>query len=120
MEQLPFTDEKYDLDAYKEECDRLSTLEAQNNHSSFGRWFFEDGMIKTWVCIPKLENKPVDELYTFDFEITKYSKKKEQESLVEHLKTEDWISEKSIKDLKRAFKFLGKHGRISSSEDESP
>ena len=44
--------------SYKSECDRLSELETQN-HTAWGRWFIDDGLLCTWVILPESEFKPV-------------------------------------------------------------
>jgi hypothetical protein len=97
---------------YADKCDKLSTIEAQNNHTSWGRWFVEDGNLCTWVVLPETENLPVRKCYIYDFAIDIVKNGKGQEFWVNQLSEKNWIGEQGIKDLKRAFKYISKHGKI--------
>jgi len=103
--------------SYKSECDRLSELETQN-HTAWGRWFLDDGLLSTWVILPESEFKPVKTNYVFSFSPQEYHTKVQQESIIERLMTEDFIGDQGIHDLKRAFKFLNKRGIIKSDSED--
>jgi hypothetical protein len=96
---------------YAVECDRLATIEAQNNHTSWGRWYIDDGYLSTWVCFPAIENNPVRKCYVYDFDINRAKTLQKQDWWIEHMKEKRWMGEQGIKDLKRAFKYLLKHSR---------
>jgi hypothetical protein len=93
---------------YADQCDELSKIEAQNNHSSWGRWFLEDGMLCTWVCVPKTGFSVVGKLFRYEIETLKLKNKSEQDAMIEFLDEKNWMGEKGLKDLRRAFKFLNK------------
>jgi hypothetical protein len=115
MDRLPFTDENLEIEAYKDKCDELSELEiasdASIGYKVWGRWFISEGMLKTWIILPKRENLPVYKSYTFDFSLETCRTKEQQDFIIEHLMTEDWIGESGLKSLKRAFKYLTKHSK---------
>lgn len=93
---------------FSEQCDELSRIEAQNNHTSFGRWFIDDGYLSTWVIFPSDDKFPVRKLYTYDFLIETCKTKEKQEQWLQHMAEKTWISERSLKDLARAFKYISK------------
>ena len=121
MDRLPFTDENLEVEAYKDKCDELSELEAQNNHTSWGRWFMDDGMLKTWVVLPERQNLPVETCRTFDIAIERCIGKTQRDFILEQLSTTNWCGSQGLHDLKRAFKYLtkkSKSGRITVGNEE--
>jgi hypothetical protein len=116
MEQLPFTDISLSDDEYKDECDRLSTIEAQEYHTSWGRWFLEDGMLCTWVCVPKTGVHVFGTLFKYEVRFEK--KKSERKEWLDIVEDKAWIGERGLKDLKRAFKFLDKHGKMDNAIEQ--
>jgi hypothetical protein len=102
---------------FKDECDRLSTLEAQN-HTSWGRWFVDDGMLSTWVVLPEKENNPVKKLYVYDFSVEKFKTKSGREEILNQISEKEWMGEKGIKDLKRAIKYFTKKGVVEIDNED--
>jgi len=94
---------------YAEECDKLSKLETQN-HTSWGRWFVCDGMLSTWVCVPKTGYSVVGKMFCYEREISNLKRKVDQDELVNLLEEKFWIGLDGLHDLQRAFKFINKHG----------
>jgi hypothetical protein len=105
MREIPFTDKALEAKGYADECDRLSTLEAQSNHTSWGRWFLEDGYLCTWVCVPS-QSAPYKCEYKYDFMIELCRTSEQKETWVLHMQDKNWMGEQGIKDLRRAFKYL--------------
>jgi len=107
-ERLPFTDENLENEAYKDECDRLATLEVQDCHTSWGRWFIDDGMLSTWVVAPQTERLAVRKLFVYGFAVEKLHTEKGRRKFFELMQGKTWMGEVGLKSLKRAFKYLSK------------
>ena len=65
-------------------------------------------MLSTWVVLPENKEKSVQKLYVYDFSIEKCKTESGREEILAQMSEKNWISERSIKDLKRAFKYLAK------------
>lgn len=103
---------------YKDECDRLSKLEAQN-HTSWGRWFIDDGMLCTWVIYPGNQQLVVCKFFRYDKSIDGLKTKAHREEYLDLMASKVWVGDQGIKDLERAFKFLSKkNNKISDNSDE--
>jgi len=92
---------------FKDECDKLATLEAQT-HTSWGRWFIDDGMLCTWVITPPLGIMPVNKLFRYDKSIDELKTNKDREVFLKLISDKEWLGLKGIRDLQRAFKYLRK------------
>ena len=114
--RLPFTDENLEDEAYKDECDRLATLEVQDCHTSWGRWFIDDGMLSTWVVAPQTERLAVRKLFVYGIAIEKCHTEKGRRQILEDMALKDWLGSDGLKSLKRAFKYLAKHATEDNDE----
>jgi len=99
---------------YKDECDRLSVLEAQN-HTAWGRWFCDDGMLCTWVCTPKIGHSVVGKMFCFSKNVDDLRKLEQQQEFYELMSTKVWMGEDGLKQLKRAFKYLNKKSKVQDA-----
>lgn len=100
---------------FKNECDRLATLEAQT-HNSWGRWFLDDGLLCTWVCTPKIGFCVVDKMFCYSKWINDLKYKDQQEDFYKEMLFKEWMGENGLHDLKRAFKYLSKKQNESSDD----
>jgi len=92
---------------YKTECDRLSALEAQN-HTSWGRWYIDDGLLCTWVCTHKIGFSVVGKLFRYEKSVDELKTKKDRDEFLVLMSEKCWIGQKGMHDLNRAFKFINK------------
>ena len=93
---------------FADECDKLSTIEAQNSYTSWGRWFLDDGYLNTWICFPETDIKSVRRVDEYFIGIEKCRIQEQQDNWIKQLKGKRWIGEQGLKDLKRAFKYISK------------
>jgi len=91
---------------YKDECDRLATIEVQNNSMYFWRWFIDDGMLCTWVCTPKIGFSVVGKLFRYEKSVDELKTKTDREEFVTLMQSKVWMGQKGLHDLNRAFKFI--------------
>jgi hypothetical protein len=105
---LPFTDENLEKEGYKDRCDELATLEVQNINTFFGRWFLDDGLLSTWVCVPKTGFSVVGKLFCYGKDILDLKTKDQQSDFYQLMAAKEWIGSRGLKSLLRAFKYLNK------------
>lgn len=105
---LPFADENLEREGYSDKCDELSQIEAQNHHSSWGRWYMDDGNLCTWVCIPENEKHPVGKVYEYSFEVRGVTFQAWRDRWIQQMTEKKWMGKKGIHDLKKAFNYLTK------------
>lgn len=117
-ERLPFTDENLEDEFYKNECDKLATLEVQDCYTSWGRWFLDDGMLSTWVVAPQTERLAVRKLFVYGLMVENCLTENGRNRILENMQTKDWLGDRGIKDLKRALKYLAKHCNKNINELE--
>jgi hypothetical protein len=94
---------------YKDECDRLATIEVQNCHTFFGRWFIDDQMLCTWVCLPDEKDVPLKKANLFCYAIEKLRNDKGQSEFLTQISEFNWLGGKGRKDLMRVLKYFKKH-----------
>ena len=112
MDKLPFADENLEKEGYKNFCDELSTTEAQNNHTSWGRWFLDDDMLCTWVCVPKMGVHVVGKMFVYEISVKLCRTEKQQEQWLQQMSEKNWMGQSGISDLKRAFKYISKKEKL--------
>jgi hypothetical protein len=98
--------------SYTDECDRLSVLEVQNCNTFLGRWFVEDGMLSTWVCIPEEKDQPLKKANLFCYAVEKLLDDKGQAEFLRQISSAKWIGRKGLKDAERALKKIKTKGEF--------
>jgi hypothetical protein len=101
---------KLNSKSYTDKCDELSTLEVQNCHTFIGRWFVEDQMLCTWICLPEEVNVPLKKANLFCYAVEKLRSDNGQSEFITQISECDWIGERGLKDLKRVLKYIKKVG----------
>ncbi len=113
--RLPFTDENLEREAYSDECDRLAELEIPEYSTSWGRWFLEDGMICTYIILPKGVKNPVKRCDVYSFAVEKCLTQEQQIERLNEVAELDFVGSSGIKSLAKAFKYLSRKNKVEDS-----
>lgn len=105
-------------ETYSDECDRLSTLEVQNCHTFWGRWFIDDQMLCTWVVVPSDANLPLKKANLFCYAIEKLHSDKGQAEFLRQISEYDWIGKSGRKSVMRALKYFKRNGMSEIDESD--
>ncbi len=103
---------------WQDRCDEAAAREVANCNQFWGRWYMEDGMLCTWVCTPRTETLPVMKLYVYDVALEEIDDPAKQYKFYSKMQSKQWIGEKGLHDLKRAFKFILKRQPAGKLEAE--
>ena len=92
---------------YADEADRLATLEViKRGKKHWGRWYLDGGCLCTMTSRPSVGESPAWAGEEYWFELSRCKTPEEQKQWLEHMKEKNWMGEKGLADLAKAFKAL--------------
>lgn len=98
--------------SYATECDQLAEIEAAKYPRHWGRWYIEDDFLCTRVMSPHVGNQSGGSFEIYDFSLNHCRTEAEGRNQVQHMAEKNWIGEKGLSDLQRAFEDLIKRNIV--------
>jgi hypothetical protein len=93
---------------YAAECDHLAASLAAKHRCHCGRWYLDQGFLCTPVYRAPIGDIPGGCHEVYDFSLDRCRTEKSRQLWIEHMAEKNWMGEKGIADLKRAFNGLTK------------